>query len=542
MSYWLNIKEKISSSWQRIKAFKFSSLFDFSNWAQWSTPKELYLGIIPPIATLLTLTLVAGLIASGAWAWSALLTTAHLSFIPIFGAVAPIVLGGAFLNFWFHREITTFTLSARAVHENFEFSHKQNPTNLYRLVQEVTAAVNAHFKKKHGDSHRDIPAPRICTFTDHHWKLVTVEGRNPGKAAIFISSGALDFEHTGLTIDEFEALIANEIVKIYSRRGIGRTAVGVVSDLSETLNHLQEGNWLSKALFVLTMPLQLTLLLDKSIQRSYEYQAGCHLVDMGYGYDLIAGIDRLICPPLDRIGTARELKEAAKKYRREPYSGTSNVYKRFADWVDANEYPVDDNTGSRIISALDILAREGGFYVRELFSARPRATSLKNYLRPLISMKQDGQTYNLNTISEAQREPMRLVHCKKRVPLFQGVVRNSRLEPKPTAERQALKRQEAECERLEKRLDHVLNAFTEQQKQFEILAEKMNHMDALDPALPKGGDKNGETLLQQMQALQNRLNLLEGLSKSVEQPPGLSENRHTERQGAVPSPMTMNPH
>lgn len=443
MSIITEVKAAFSNFWQAVTTFPYSSLFSFGQWAQWSTPKTLYYGVIPPLSSILTLTLVAGLIASGAWAWSAFLTTAQTGFMPILGNVIPAVLGATLLNYLFHREITTVTLSSREVRKNFIFSEDHTPTDVRRIVKQVTAEVNAYYlaqylktlptvlspeiieqKKQAFIEKHAIRPPRVSTFTSVDNKIVTVEGSDPDNAGIFISSGLLDFAKTGLNRHQFAALMQKEVMKIYNRRGVGRTIVGMVSDLSSTISNLSDGHWLFRAFFVAALPLQLVLILDKAIQRSFEYQAAEALIPLGRAVDYFDAIDQLVCPTLGKKGTHSELQEDFKKPKRQraPYTGNSKLYGAFYDWVRKNEYAGDSKAISVWRSALNIITREGGYYLKELFSDGPRTTSMKAWLRPKIAGKIENQTVDLNKITSAQKDEMIKIHREINREWFKKVV------------------------------------------------------------------------------------------------------------------------
>lgn len=388
-------------------------MLNFAWLAKQSTGRRPWLfGIIPPIGTLLTLLAVSAAIASGMWLWTGLWAGALASataFYPLLEGALIGVLGFTLLNFWFNREITTFTLSTREVRDDFVFSQKHNPTNLKKLVNHLRQEVNAHFREKLGKNHRDIPMPRLLTYTDDAVKIVTVEGRNPGKAAIVFSSGTFLYEKSNMDQRQLAALIEMELVKIYLRRGISRTIVGMGTDLLSTLQNLNaSSNWFYRILGFLTGPLQFVALLGQAIQRSFEYEAAGHVVECGRGVDLIAGIDKKVCSTLETLPTNEELKRNQSANQRKPYDGYFKwLIKPFADWVDRNEYAGDDKTGYRIVSAIDILVRELGYFINELWKKEPRATNLKAYLRPIIEAKIEGKKVSMDNATTAQVKKIR---------------------------------------------------------------------------------------------------------------------------------------
>ena len=65
--------EYLVSWYQFIRDYPYKDFFNFGNWAHWTTPKELYWGVIPPITAILTLFVVASVMTGAALAWAALL-------------------------------------------------------------------------------------------------------------------------------------------------------------------------------------------------------------------------------------------------------------------------------------------------------------------------------------------------------------------------------------------------------------------------------------------------------------------------------------
>ncbi|MBN9286452.1 MAG: hypothetical protein BGO43_06790 [Gammaproteobacteria bacterium 39-13] len=388
-------------------------MLNFAWLAKQSTGRRPWLfGIIPPIGTLITLLAVSAAIAGGMWLWTGLWAGAlasATSFFPLLEGALVGVLGFTLVNFWFNREITTFMLSTREARDDFVFGQKSNPTNLRKLVNHLRQEVNAHFRKKLGKDHRDIPMPRLLTFTDDAVKIVTVEGRNPGKAAIAFSSGTFLYEKSNMDQRQLAALIEMELVKIYLRRGFSRTIVGMGSDLASTLQNLNaSGSWFYRVLGFLAGPLQFVLLLERAIHRSYEYEAAGHVVECGRGVDLIGGIDKKVCSTLETLPTNEELKQNQTKHQRKPYNGYFKwLIKPIADWIDKNEYAGDDKTGSRFVSFFDILVREGGYYINELWKKEPRATNLKAYLRPIIAANIDGKNVSMDNATTVQVKKIR---------------------------------------------------------------------------------------------------------------------------------------
>lgn len=384
--------------------------------SQISTGRTRRWKVFPPLVTLVTLLLLSLVSAMSLWLWGTFWSTGFLS---LFESSFLGVIGFAFVNFWFNREITTFMLGSREIGKNFKFAKvsvrdergvkRKIPLHLYKIVSHLVEEVNLHFSTeemiaKYGEP-CDIPMPRLCTFTDHHFKIITVEGRNADNAAIFFSTGALSPHDTQMELHQLAALIEMELVKIYLRRGFARAITAMVADLSSALQNLHFGNVFSKALGILAGPLQFFLLLERSNQRSYEYDAATEVVACGRGMDLLDAIDKKVCPTLIEKGTFIELKEQQERKQRAPLHPHwllgpigMGVLKPIADWVDRNEYATDNKRNYRFFSLLDIVVREGGYLVNELWKKEPRATSLKSHLRALIKCNDAGREINGNNV------------------------------------------------------------------------------------------------------------------------------------------------
>lgn len=408
-------------------------MLNFAWLAQMSTSgTPTFKGLLPSLKTLITLLAVSAAIAGGMWLWTGLWAGALAStttLIPFLEQAFLGVVGAVFINFWFNREINTAVLSTREVRDNFVFDKDKNPIDLRQMVKHLTEEVNAHFRPLYGKK-SDIVIPRLCTFTEptSSFKIITAEGRNPGKAAIFFSSGVFKSDMTGMNQRHLAALIQAELVKIYLRRGIARTFIGMGTDLATTLSNLNSGNWFARVLGFLLAPLQFFLLLERSVQRSHEYEAAAIVAKCGRGVDLIEAIDKKVCPTLDDMPTTQELRVNQAKYKRAPYNGPLKwLIKPLADWVDNNEYAGDDKTGSRIVSFFDIWVREATYIFREWFlSSQPRATNLKIFLRPLIKGKDGSREISLDTANSNQIPIIRQNDIRINQALYKNVRKNHR--------------------------------------------------------------------------------------------------------------------
>lgn len=405
--------------------------FSFAKLAQISTGKNSWLGgLIPPLGTIVSLLLISAVIASGAWAWAGFWGGALAqagTFFPFLQNAVIGVFGTTLLNFWFNREINTFILNTRQVRKPFVYAQKKNPTHLWHLVNHLRQELNVHFRQKYGNRHTDLPMPRLCTYTGDEFKIAVSEGRNPGKAGFFFTSGAFLYAKSNMSQRELAALIQKELVKIYLRRGVARTIVGMGVDLANTLSNLNSGNWFFKALSFITIPLQFILLIARALNRSYEYEAARIVAECGRGVDLVRGYDSKVCSTLETLPTAAELKEDFNRNKRAPYNGPlKTVLRPITDFVDNNEYVGEDNTGDRLNSLADITVREGGYYVNELWSNDPRSTNIKNYLRPLVKARIDGQEVNLDTVTTAQMERFQKQQMRINRRLYNQIPRQER--------------------------------------------------------------------------------------------------------------------
>lgn len=406
--------------------------------AKVSTGREtLAHGLLPPLNTILAILVMSGVIASGMWLWTGLATGAAagvVGFLPFLEEAVVGVLGLTFLNFLFHREINTFMLNSRIVDEDFIFMKKENPTDLRKMVEHLCAELNVYFKGIYGDKHQDLVMPRICTFTETNFQIIVTEGINPKKAALFISSGAMNYNVTKMNQRHLAALIQMELVKIYMRRGVTRTIAGMTADFLMNVNRVAN-NVLGALSF-----LNFFTLLERSIRRSYEYEAAKIVVECGRGPDLIDGMDKKVCPTLDDKPTYRELREQNRRNKRVPAT-IGGQLQNVADWVDANECTSDDKSGSRFLSLLEIAVRELGFHFRELWSATPRSTRLKDFLKYEIKAPKtdfvgemlndpltnsNAEDYNLDNVSSNEVDILRKQALKTNEMLYAQIPVNKR--------------------------------------------------------------------------------------------------------------------
>lgn len=406
---------------------------DFSWLAKVSTAKRpIFYGLLPSFTAIVTIFAISALLAGGMWLWTAATMTASaasLSFLPFLGEAMVGMLGLTFLNFWFNREINTFLLSSRDVLDDFTFMKNKNPTDLRKMVEHIRQELNVYFKNLYGDKHQDLPMPRICTFTETNFQIVTIEGRNPGRSALFISSGALNYSVTKMNQRHLAALLQMELVKIYLRRGVTRTMAGMAADLLTNLKNISGASVLG----VLAGPLNFFILLERSLKRSYEYEAAEIVIECGRGPDLIDAIDKKICPPLDIKPTYLEVRAQQAKYKRAVFTGFfQKIIRPFTNWIDKNEPITDDKSGYRLFTLFDTLVRELGYYVRELWSSNPRATRLKDHLKKLIkdpTLSDATRQFDLDSVHSHELQQLHAHSRELNRHLYDNIPEESRYAP-----------------------------------------------------------------------------------------------------------------
>ncbi|MGD9591210.1 MAG: hypothetical protein AB7V32_01665, partial [Candidatus Berkiella sp.] len=389
---------KDKADWLRNEIYNISS---FAWLAQISTSRAPWkAGMLPTVGTLLMLLLAAGAMSGTIWVGTALWAGAFAkasAFLPILSETVLWVLGTTVVHFWFSRDINKGLFSVRDDSEIITYSEKTNPTKLYKLVTHITAEVNEHFRMALGDKHRPVPVPTLFAYNNNTNEIDIMSfGRNPGKTGLFFPIDVFNFTRNNIHQRRLAALIEKEIVKIYLNRGFYRMLASIGSTLANTLSMMSTSdNILLRAIGFLTGPMQFVLLLEKAINRSFEYEAAGHVIECFRGPDLIEALDCGVNPFHKSQGNA-ELKAAKKAKQRAPYTGSlSSILRPFTDWVDRNEPEEYDKTGSRFLSALDLIVGELTSYVRELFMAKPRVTNEKNYIRPNIKNLQNANlTYD----------------------------------------------------------------------------------------------------------------------------------------------------
>ena len=85
-----------------------------------------------------------------------------------------------------------------------------------------------------------------------------------------------------MTQRQFAALIQKELVKIYLRRGVGRTIVGISSDFAASVKSLTEDNLILKMLLMVAVPFQLGLTVVSGLSLMMERALELTLVLTGW--------------------------------------------------------------------------------------------------------------------------------------------------------------------------------------------------------------------------------------------------------------------
>ena len=372
-------------------------MINFSTLAKLTNAERTYLkGLVLPMSTLLTFVGLAALMATGSWLWGGMLATASTLWSTSLISMAGIV-GLSGLNYWFAREINAVNFGAAEVYPG-ELQDHEFKIDLVKMVDHLCAELDAHYKTS------PMPRPRIATFTEHHHKIIGIPGRNAGRAALYISSGALSAHETNLSPKQLAVLLMLELDKVRSRRGMGYGIVGVGMEFMRTLDNLIHAKaWYVRALGVLLGPAQLLLFVQKGLARAYTYEACKTVVACGRGNDLKNALDHLGNPNRLQRLSGDDLHQARQHNARRPYNQElyhwlvksyvsqlamvarpiDALLKPLSDWVDANEWVNEDKNGYRLLSFFDIGVRELGNFFKEAHQGQSRGVNLKRYIAQL---------------------------------------------------------------------------------------------------------------------------------------------------------------
>ncbi len=424
-------------------------MLDFAKLAEYSTGRAPKLaGILPPLKTVFLLLSLSVIMATGLWAWAGFWTGVYASlsgFLPFIGQGLAATLGITLVNFWFGRDINAAILATRDARDIMKYaeSTSQNEIELNKLVNHIRHEVNAYFRQKLGANHRDIPVPLLLTYTDDaNFKIVTIEGRNQGTAALIFSSSV--FDTSRMDQRHLAALIEKELIKIYLRRGVSRTIIGMMSDLSTTLQSFNASPlFVYKMLGLLASPLNFFTLIERSINRSYEYEASSHVVACGRGVDLVGAMDRKVNRNQRNFPMKATLNDNLDFNKRDPYQGRGPV-KWIADWIDRYEYANADKSGLRIVALGDILVNYTLFFVNELWNKLPRSTNEKSHVLKNIKANINGVEISMDS-KDATEETWSLFdqqNREKNRPLYDQVVNSIAAERAAQLERARVKAKE----------------------------------------------------------------------------------------------------
>ena len=394
---------------------------DFPALAKNATPKKsFFYGLLPAeVWPVLTILAASAAIAAGAWLWTGAVAT-FVSVFPTALATFAGLTALTFVNFWVGREIIHFKNSARDIPGKLAKFGDDNPVNLHKMVEQLRYQIFIYLKTQPEYKHiytkkmkfSEMPKVRLNTISDHHFKIITVKGRNPSHGALYISAGTTSNDG-GMADDHrrLAAIILPELIKIYTNRGVGSFLTTSVSDLFATLDVLGQDNIFYQALGILASPLKFFFLMQLAMERSYDYEAATHAFNMGWGTRLFNAWDKVVNSsqktfPLDSEIAALKAKQLKKKKEKHSYKGfmvdgfmkdtyVSKQFLKLVKWIDARELITDDKSGYRFFTAIDICTREFGFWVEELFKSVPRITNKKNHYRDLF--EEEAQTLKEKT-------------------------------------------------------------------------------------------------------------------------------------------------
>jgi len=373
-----------------------SSFFSFSSLAKISTGRAPILkGLLPPIGTAIALLATALIISSGWWLMAGASASAAL-FLPFYMKTFAAVCGMTLFNFIFQRDIQHAMHGCRPIEDKFEYD-PVNTTKPIKLVTDLVVQLNNYFRQKYGDKHVDMPVPRLSTFKHAHFEMETVLGMNPWHSEIMFSDGVFNYHHTQINQRMLAAQIAKELAKIYMCRGSSNIVVRMGTDMLNTFESLQNANNFFKVLGVLTWPLQFLFLAERSLKRSYEYEASKVVIELGRGTDLYRYLDKDPCPTLTKKPDLATIAQNRNNKKRPPYKGRFKfLLAPMHKWVVDNlELPGDHHEHNIIFVAISGLIREGVFHINELYSSSPRGTRLKEYILSELQ-ERDGERARLD--------------------------------------------------------------------------------------------------------------------------------------------------
>jgi hypothetical protein len=390
---------KVSFAWLK----NFTTFKDLARLSTSRAPMKGTFGLLPTLATIGTLFLVAGGITAALAAWSFVGATAA-SLLPTFLVAAASYSAITFLNFWFSREITHFKQSSRDL-TNESVYNQDNPVHLGNLVNHARYELwfrSPELRKRYPEF-KNMPAPRLCTYADDSkFNIISVKGRNPSHSGLYFSSGSFLLRN-GMNQKHLLTLIEMELHQIYSYRGISGTIIQAMTDLvamAELHKHLP--GIYNQFVGLFEWPLRFVSILAFAVKRSYVYDAFRFVISGGHLLDAMRAQDFKVCSTQAYVPTDQEIFAARNRNKRTPYPANgflAFIIKPIADWIDNNELASDDKSGWRIFSFFDICVRELGFSIfKEIFSDEPRVTRLKDEGRQFKIKRPDNTDLSYDTI------------------------------------------------------------------------------------------------------------------------------------------------
>tara|TARA_R110002110_G_scaffold65206_4_gene179951 strand:- start:32052 stop:33464 length:1413 start_codon:yes stop_codon:yes gene_type:complete len=362
----------------------------FSDLARISTGRAPMLkGLLPPFGTALALLAMTFVISGGWWLWAGVAASSAL-FLPFYAKTFAAVCGLTILNFIFQKDIQHAIHAARPIEDKFTYD-PENPTKPNKLVDDLVSQLNNYFKKKYGDKHVDMPRPRLATTSHEHFEMDTILGMNPWHSEILFASGFFNHHHSKMDQRMMAAAITKELAKIYMRRGSSGLIVQMGMDMLNTLQALQNANSFFKVLGILTWPLQFLFLVERSIKRSYEYEASKIVIELGRGTDLYRFLDKDPCPTLTKKPDLAALSAQRDAQKRPAYDGPlKSIFGPIHKWiVDNLEIPSDHHEHNILFVAISGIVRESLLYINELYASAPRGSRLREFVLSELQ-KRDG--------------------------------------------------------------------------------------------------------------------------------------------------------
>ncbi|HKY69791.1 MAG TPA: hypothetical protein VJ205_02730 [Gammaproteobacteria bacterium] len=328
------------------------------------------------MALLVTGAAIAGVGALGGW---------FVGFFPLYAKILGAIFGITTFNYWFARNLQSVYLAAKPLKTETTF-HQKNPIRLEKMVRYLCALLTEHHKSQHPkDVNFQMPMPRLGTIKKK--EFVTIEGRNPGKAALFFGTNILDLKHKNLNQKHLAALTLFELAKIYNRRGFKNFLIGLVVETARSFQLLKESNFMFVRLigYLTIVPMQILDLVKNYLLRAAEYKAADVVVGCGMGrYWLeakeITGNRTAIIN--DRIFAPRSVQATEPRVSRAPYMGWfSGLLSPFNNYIDKHEWDFDDKSGSRFWAFFECVIEDAGKFLTELYLPSPMGPLLKNYVR-----------------------------------------------------------------------------------------------------------------------------------------------------------------